>query len=93
MLVLLPLSLSLSLSVALSLCRSLSLSLSLLLSFILFICACFLLHMYFVFDNLVSSGSKPICNIATQPFRGCFEMIANRDIEVAEQVVADQLKF
>ena len=39
------------------------------------------------YNVLILVGARPICNIATQPFKGCFEMIANRDIEVAEQVM------
>ena len=46
----------------------------------------FLLNHGTYFD-LILVGARPICTIATQPFKGCFEMIANRDIKVAEQVM------
>lgn len=34
-----------------------------------------------------TQGSNPVCNIALEPARGCFQMVANRDIVAGEQVI------
>jgi hypothetical protein len=37
-------------------------------------------------DSSNHQGTNPVCNIALQPIKGAFQMIANRDIIVAEQI-------
>lgn len=37
-------------------------------------------------DSSNHQGTNPVCNIALEPIRGAFQMIANRDIIVAEQI-------
>jgi hypothetical protein len=37
-------------------------------------------------DSSNHQGTNPVCNIALQPIKGAFQMTANRDIVVAEQI-------